>query len=81
VSGESPARTVYSWPRGRDEEIRASIRRFRGRLRADLRIYFADADDVDHPTKRGISIRAEDLHHLRAAVEALEAAVAEERAA
>jgi Transcriptional Coactivator p15 (PC4) len=77
----APDRVVFEWAKSRDESIRATLSTFHGRRRVDLRIYYADADDVERPTKRGISIPVEDLPKLREAVEAFEAALAEERAA
>lgn len=64
-------RIVYSWPRGRDEEVRATLSEFKGRLYAHVRVYVADDADEMHPTRKGIAVRVEDLPHLSAAVDAL----------
>lgn len=72
---------VYSWPKNRNEEVRASIRLFKGYLLADIRVYRADADDVDRPTRKGISIRVGDLSKLREAVDALIEEAVQRRAA
>jgi hypothetical protein len=68
---DAEPRVVYSWPKNSKEEVRAQLREYRGHRLADLRVYAADADDVDHPTKKGLCVRVEDLPRLREAVEAL----------
>jgi hypothetical protein len=75
------AQVVYSWPKNSSEEIRATIRWFKGYRLADIRVYRADADDVDHPTRKGICVRVGDLSKLKAAVDALIEATAQDRAA
>jgi hypothetical protein len=69
-------RVVYSWPKNRDEEVRATIGEFKGRRVVGIRVWVADANDVDHPTKKGITLSVSALPHLRAAIEALEQAAA-----
>jgi hypothetical protein len=71
-------RVVYAFPKNRDEEIRATLNTFKGRRYAHLRVYVADENGVDHPTRKGIAVNVEDLPKLLAAVEAL---VEAERAA
>ena len=47
--------TIHSFPRRENEEIRSSIRKFKNRYYADLRIWFQDEkSDEMHPTKKGI---------------------------
>ena len=70
---------VYRWTKNRDSEVRATLSIFKGHRYADLRVWTLDADDVDRPTKKGISVGVADLPKLRAAVEALEAAAKEAR--
>lgn len=73
---------VYSFPKNSREEVRATLSTFRGVLRADLRIWVADDEgDGDHPTRKGISVRADDLPKLLEAVQALIEAHGEKRAA
>lgn len=72
MSGE---RTVYVWAKNSREEVRATLKTWKGHELADLRVWMADDDDVDHPTKRGLALRVDDLPKLREAVEALIAAV------
>ena len=64
-------RVVYTFPKNSREEVRASLTTYRGHRLADLRVFVADEDDVDHPTRKGIAVRVEDLPKLLAAVEAL----------
>jgi hypothetical protein len=66
------ARVVYSWSKNSREEVRASLTAFKGHRLADLRVWAADDNgDGEHPTKKGISIRTEDLPRLLEAVQAL----------
>lgn len=65
---------VYSWPKNSREEVRATLSTFKGRQLADLRVYRADENDVDRPTRKGLAVRVEDLPKLLEAVEALIAA-------
>jgi hypothetical protein len=65
-------KVVYSWPKNSREEVRATLSTFKGHLLADLRVWAADdTGDGDHPTKRGISVRVEQLPKLLEAVQAL----------
>ena len=72
------ARTVYVFSKNSREEVRACLTSFKGHRLADLRVYAADENDVDHPTRKGIAVRVDDLPKLLEAVQAL---VAVERAA
>ena len=71
-------RLIYSFPKNSRETVRASLGEYHGRQLADVRVYVAA--DVGQPiaTKKGLSVRVEELPHLLAAVSALIAA-AEER--
>lgn len=75
---KSDDRVVYAFPKNRNEEVRATLNTFKGNRYAHVRVYVADEDDVDHPTRKGIAVAVEDLPKLLAAVEAL---VEAERAA
>ncbi len=70
--------TVYRWRRNHREDVLATLSTFRGYRLADIRVYVADEGDEERPTRKGIAVRVEDLHHLRAAVEALVEAADEE---
>lgn len=69
---------VFSFPKNAREEVRATLSTYRGHRLADIRVYVADADDVDHPTKKGIAVKVADLPRLREAVEALIEAAGDE---
>lgn len=62
---------VYSFPKNRREQVRASLTEYRGHQLADVRVYVVD--DLGQPiaTKKGLSVRVEDLPRLREAVDAL----------
>ena len=62
---------VYSFPKNSREEVRAQLSHFKGHRLADIRVWAVDDDDVDVPTKRGVSVRVEQLPELLAAVQAL----------
>jgi Transcriptional Coactivator p15 (PC4) len=63
---------VYCWPKNSREEVRAMLTTFKGHRLADIRVYAAsDDDDGDHPTRKGIAVRVEDLPKLLEAVQAL----------
>lgn len=66
----SADRVVYAWAKNRREEVRATLSTYQGYRLADLRVW-AVTDDGDVPTRKGLSIRVEDLPELAAAVEAL----------
>lgn len=72
---------VFSFPKNLREEVRASLGDYRGHQLADVRVYVVDEHGDPLPTKKGISVRVEDLPQLRDAVDALIAADAERRAA
>lgn len=74
----TPNRLVYSFPKNAREEVRASLSTFHGHRLADIRVYVADSDDVDHPTKKGIAVKVADLPKLREAVDALIEAAGDE---
>jgi Transcriptional Coactivator p15 (PC4) len=63
--------TVYAFPKNRNEEVRATLNTFKGQRYAHLRVYVADENDVDHPTRKGIAVKVEHLPKLLAAVDAL----------
>jgi hypothetical protein len=74
------AQVVYSWPKNSREEVRASIKLFKGYWLADIRVFASDDEgDGNHPTRKGICVRVGDLSKLREAVDALIAAAAETR--
>ena len=67
-------RVVYSFPKNSHEEVRATLSTFHGRELADVRVYRADENDVDHATRKGIAVQVGDLPKLLEAVQALVAA-------
>jgi hypothetical protein len=68
----SEPRTVYAWAKNSRDEVRATLSKFHGHLLADIRVWTSDDEgDADHPTRKGISVRVEDLPKLLSAVEAL----------
>jgi Transcriptional Coactivator p15 (PC4) len=60
------------------EEVRATIGDFKGKTRANVRVY-ADYDGEDEysPTKKGISLKLEDVGKLKKLVDALDEAANE----
>jgi Transcriptional Coactivator p15 (PC4) len=72
---------VYSFPKNSKEEVKARLSTFQGYRLADIRVWTADANDEEFPTKKGVSVKVEELPKLLEAVQALVAAAEEERAA
>jgi hypothetical protein len=70
-------RVVHSWPKNAHEDVHATLGDYHGHRLASIRIYVVDENDELRPTKKGISVRVEDLPKLRESVEALVAAVEE----
>ncbi len=65
-------RVVYSFRKNSREEVRASLETYRGHLVADLRVWAADDEgDGDHPTRKGICVRVDDLPKVLEAVQRL----------
>lgn len=68
-------RVIYTIPRRDGEEVRATLAPFRGRLYANVRLFVRGLDGAWRATKHGLTIAAEELDHLEAAVRALRSAV------
>lgn len=60
------------------EEVRATLKEFRGRRYLDLRIYYQDDQGEWKPTRKGVSLSTDFMPNLKAAVLALEAALSAE---
>jgi hypothetical protein len=74
-NGNEEVRVVYTFTKNGSEEVRATLGEFHGHLLASLRVWKEDDNgDGDHATRKGISVRVEQLPHLLAAVQALEEA-------
>ncbi len=70
--------------RNSQEVVRVQLRLYQGKRYVDVRTYYWDeSGDVEElqPTKKGISLKVERLPELRAALDALAAAVAQQEAA
>jgi hypothetical protein len=68
-------RVVHAWPKNARENVHATLGEYQGHQLASIRIYIVDEDDELVPTKKGISVRVEDLPKLKQSVDALMAAV------
>jgi hypothetical protein len=75
------ARLVFTFPKNQREEVRATLSTFHGRRIADIRVYRANEDDEDLPTRKGIALDVRSLPRLLEAVQALVDAANEEQAA
>jgi Transcriptional Coactivator p15 (PC4) len=67
-------KTIAEFTKGPFEDVRATIGEFKGKKRANVRIYSNyDLDDEDdyRPTKKGISLELKDVVHLKRVVDAL----------
>jgi hypothetical protein len=60
------------------EEVRATIGEFKGKTRANIRVYADfDGEDEYRPTKKGISLKLEDVGKMKELVDTLHEAVQE----
>jgi hypothetical protein len=59
--------------RQRNECIRLTLSRFKGKAICDLRVYFTTEAGLMRPTKKGITFRIEKLPEIRKALEKAEA--------
>ena len=63
---------VHAFPRGKGEEVQVSIRKYKGKHYADLRIWFQGKNESTfYPTKKGISIFLEQIPELRKGMDRL----------
>jgi len=58
-----------------DEEIRISLREYKGHPFVDIRIYWKPADGEPGPTKKGVTFHPEFYPEFRKAIAALEEAL------
>lgn len=68
------AQIVFAWERSPKATLLAVVSPYEDETRFDVREYVPVKNVGLIPTKRGISLRADELARLRAAVQALEAA-------
>lgn len=50
--------TVYSFPKNENEEVRFSLREYKGELYVDFRIWFQARGGEFRPTKKGLTLSA-----------------------
>ncbi len=65
-------KVVHSFKRTPTEEVRATVREYRGRTYIDLRIYYMDNSGEWRPTRKGIALSTEFLTDLRTCVNKFE---------
>ncbi len=58
-----------------DEEIRVSLREYKGHSFIDIRVYWKPPDGEPGPTKKGVTLNPDLFPEFKKAVEALEAAL------
>ena len=74
-------RVIDSFKRNATEEVRATLRTYRGRQYMDVRIYYLDDAGEFKPTKKGINLSVELLGELTRLVGKLAEAVQADQAA
>jgi len=74
-------RVIDSFKRNATEEVRATLRTYRGRQYMDVRIYYLDDAGEFKPTKKGINLSVELLGELTRMMENLAKAVQADAAA
>lgn len=68
---------VYSFPKSENEEIKFSIREYKGRFFIDLRLWFQGEEGGEwKPTKKGVFLAVEHFGELKKGVARLEQGVA-----
>ena len=65
----SKPRIVYVFAKNSREEVRATLTEYGGHLVVDLRVWVDGPGDQPQPTKKGLSLRIEQLPELGRAVE------------
>lgn len=74
-------RVIDSFKRNATEEVRATLRTYRGRQYMDVRIYYLDDAGEYKPTKKGINLSVELLGELTRMIGNLAQAVQADQAA
>jgi hypothetical protein len=74
-------RIIDSFKRNATEEVRATLRTYRGKQYLDVRIYYLDDAGEFKPTKKGINLSVELLGELTRMVDKLAKAIQAEPAA
>jgi Transcriptional Coactivator p15 (PC4) len=67
----SEPRTVYRFEKNTREQVRATLTEFGGHPVADLRVWVGASDGEPQATRKGLTLRVEQLPELIKAVEAL----------
>ena len=62
---------VYSFPKNESEEMRFTLREYKGRCYADIRLFYSSAEGVFHPTKKGVTVSVEHFGQLVNGIEKL----------
>ena len=69
---EEESRLIYSFPRGRGEELQINLKKYNGKFYVDFRIWFKEkADAALYPTKKGISLGVDQIPELKKGIERL----------
>lgn len=68
-------RIVYRIEKRDGEEIRATLKRYRGTVYAHLRVFYRAEDGEFRPTQKGISLSADRFDELELAIGALRRAI------
>jgi len=74
-------RIIDSFKRNATEEVRATVRTYRGKQYLDVRIYYLDDAGEFKPTKKGINLSVELLGELTKMIDKLAKAIQAEPAA
>ena len=66
---------IASIAKNPDEEIRVSLREYKGHPFIDIRVYWKPPEGEPGPTKKGVTLHPEFFPELKKAMETLEAAL------
>ena len=64
-------RVLYEWAKNENEVVRATTTLWKNKRYYSVRLYFKGSDDEYHPTKRGITLGADQVADLVKAVKAI----------
>lgn len=73
---ENQGQLIYSFLKSEGEEIKFSVKKYKGRQFLDLRLWFKGEEDTEfRPTKKGLFLALDQFSELRKGVERLGKAV------
>lgn len=66
---------IFSFQKNNTEEIRATMRKYKGKHYFDIRLYYLGDEEEWLPTKKGVSLSTEFFPEFKQAIESIEKAI------